>query len=267
MAAQAADRTHYDRLGGDYNRTRGPDPRIARLIEAALGDATSVVNVGAGTGAYESSGRGVVGVEPSAAMIGARPATAAPAVQATAECLPFPDGSFDAGMALLSMHHWHDVSAGLAEMRRVARRQVVLLTWDPGFADALWLTVHYLPRIRERDMVAFPSLELLGAVLGELRVTAVPIPHDCSDGFLGAWWRRPQAYLDPRVRAGISGFARVDLHETDAAMERLRRDLETGEWDLRFGHLRQLEEIDLGYRLVVAELACVRVMKGGADSA
>ncbi len=128
------------------------------------------------------------------------------------------------------MHHWSDVPRGLAEMRRVARKRVVLLTWDPGFDDALWLTLHYVPRIRERDRVVFPPLELLGAALGELRVSPVPITYDCSDGFLGAWWRRPEA------------------------VERLCRDLETGEWDRRFGYLRELEEIDLGYRLVVAEL-------------
>jgi len=244
----------YDDLGEGYRRTRVPDPRIARLIDDALGDAASVVNVGAGTGAYEPSTREVVAVDPSAAMIAARPATAAPAVQASAESLPFANDSFDAALGVLTMHHWSDVPRGLAEMRRVARRRVVLLTWDPDFDDALWLTLNYVPRIRERDREVFPPLELLGAALGELRVSPVPIPHDCSDGFLGAWWRRPEAYLDPKVRAGISGFARIDPDETAEAVERLCRDLETGEWDRRFGYFRELEEIDLGYRLVVVEL-------------
>ena len=250
---QTAGGIDYDNLGEGYRRTRVPDPRIARLIEDVLGDAVSVVNVGAGTGAYEPSAREVTAVEPSATMIAARPAAAAAAVQASAESLPFADDSFDAALGVLTMHHWSDVPAGLAEMRRVARRRLVLLTWDPDFDDALWLTLCYVPRIRERDRVAFPSLELLGAALGEIRVSPVPVPHDCSDGFLGAWWRRPEAYLDPVVRAGISGFARIDPDETAEAMESLRRDLETGEWDRRFGYLRELDEIDLGYRLVVAE--------------
>ncbi len=242
----------YDKLGHAYRRTRVPDPRIARRIDAALGDVVSIVNVGAGTGAYEPAGREVVAVEPSAAMIAARPPEAAPAVEACAESLPFSDRSFDAAMAVLTMHHWSDVTAGLSEMRRVTRRRVVLLTWDPEFSDALWLTVHYLPRIRERDRMAFPSLAQLAGALGEIEVTAVPIPHDCTDGFLGAWWRRPEAYLDPQVRAGISGFARMRPAETAGAMDRLRRDLESGAWDQRFGHLSAVEELDLGYRLVVA---------------
>ena len=156
-------------------------------------------------------------------------------------------------MAVLTVHHWSNVPAGLREMRRVARRCVVLFTWDPQSDDALWLTQQYVPRIRERDRVGFPSLALLSEALGRLRVSVVPIPHDCTDGFLGAFWRRPEAYLNEQVRAGISGFARLSQQETTEAVERLRSDLETGEWERRNGHLRRLEEIDLGYRLIVAE--------------
>lgn len=140
-------------------------------------------------------------------------------------------------------------------MRRVARKRVVLFTWDPEFDDALWLTVRYLPEIRVRDRICFPTRELLAAELGELRVTPVPIPHDCTGGFLGAWWRRPESYLDPAVRASISGFARISREQEEAAMARLRSDLESGEWERLFGHLANVEELDLGYRLVVAELA------------
>lgn len=245
--------SHYDALGAGYRRTRIPDPRIARQIEAAIGDARSVVNVGAGTGAYEPRHLEVVAVEPSAAMIAARPTGAAPAVRAYAESLPFPAHSFDVAFGVLTLHHWRDVDVGLAEMRRVARNRVVLFTWDPEFEDALWLTVQYVPRIRERDRVAFPTMRRLASVLGALTIVPVPIPHDCSDGFLGAWWRRPEAYLDPDVRAGISGFARINPEETADVIRRLRYDLETGEWERRFGHLRNLPELDLGYRLVVAE--------------
>jgi SAM-dependent methyltransferase len=253
MAALTAADMDYDKLGAGYRRTRVPDPRIARLIEDSLGDATSVLNIGAGTGAYEPAGIAVVAVEPSGPLLAARPAGAAPAVQAYAELLPFADGSFDAAMALLTVHHWADMPAGLREMRRAVCRRVVLFTWDPQFDDALWLTQQYVPRIRERDRIGFPSLSLLSELFGQLWVSVVPIPHDCSDGFLGAFWRRPEAYLDEQVRAGISGFARLEEHETAEAMERLRRDLETGEWERRNGYLRRLEEIDLGYRLVVAE--------------
>lgn len=244
----------YDALGAGYRRTRVPDPRIARRINEALGDARSVVNVGAGTGAYEPRHLEVVAVEPSAAMIAARSPGSAPAIKACAESLPFPEASFDVALGVLTLHHWRNLDAGLAEMRRVARRRVVLLTWDPEFDDALWLTVHYVPRIRERDRINYPTMRRLASALGELSVAPVPIPHDCSDGFLGAWWRRPEAYLDPVVRAGISSFSRVAPSEAAAFVERLHRDLETGEWERRFGHLRGLAELDLGYRLVVAEI-------------
>jgi hypothetical protein len=255
MAPRTPAGVDYDELGAGYRRTRAPDSRIALRIDAALGDARFVVNLGAGTGAYEPAGRKLVAVEPSAAMIAARAPATAPAVRAVAEALPFADRSFDAAMGVLTLQHWGDVGGGLAEMRRVTSNRVVLLTWDPEFTDALWLTVHYLPRIRERDRKGYPSMRELASVLGDLQITPVPIPYDCRDGFLGAWWRRPQAYLDPRVRAGISGFARLQPAETAAAMEALARDLESGAWDAQFGHLRTLDELDLGYRLVVSELA------------
>jgi SAM-dependent methyltransferase len=244
--------TDYERVGGLYDRTRRPDPRIAARIHAALGDARTVMNVGAGTGSYEPDDRIVIAVEPSAAMIVGRPEGAAPVVQASAEALPFADGEFDAALGVLTMQHWRDVPAGLAELRRVSRRRVVLLTWDPEFDDALWLTQRYLPRIRAWDRARFPSLGTVAASLGELEVEPLPIPHDCSDGFLGCFWRRPEAYLDPEVRFGMSGFHALDEATTEAGLERLRKDLESGEWEGLFGYLREREEMDLGYRLLVA---------------
>jgi hypothetical protein len=244
--------TDYESVGGHYDRTRHPDPRIAARIHAALGDAGTVVNVGAGTGAYEPADRTVVAVEPTAAMIAARPAGAAPVVKASAEDLPFADGEFDAALGVLTMQHWRDVPAGLAELRRVACRRVVLLTWDPEFDDALWLTRSYFPRIREWDRDRFPTLGAVATALGELRVGTVPIPHDCSDGFLGCFWRRPEAYLEADVRFGMSGFHSLDEVAIEAGLARLRDDLASGEWERRFGHLRELQEMDLGYRLLVA---------------
>jgi hypothetical protein len=244
--------TDYERVGGVYDRTRRPDGRIAARIHAALGDARTVVNVGAGTGAYEPGDRIVVAVEPSAAMIAARPAGAAPVVQASAETLPFADDEFDAALGILTVQHWRRVPTGLAELRRVARRRVVLLTWDPEFDDALWLTQRYFPRIREWDRERFPTLGAIAAGLGELDVDPVPIPYDCSDGFLGCFWRRPEAYLEAEVRFGMSGFHALDEATTVAGLARLRADLAGGEWERRFGYLRELQEMDLGYRLLVA---------------
>ena len=211
-----------------------------------------MVNVGAGTGAYEPEDRPVVAVEPSAAMIAARPSGAAPVVQASAESLPFAAAEFDAGLGILTMQHWQDVPKGLAELRRVARRRIVLLTWDPEFDDALWLTQRYFPQIRAWDRRRFPALAAVAAVLGDLEVVPVPIPHDCSDGFLGCFWRHPEAYLDAEVRFGMSGFHALDEATTEAGVERLRADLVGGEWERRFGHLRGRRELDLGYRLLVA---------------
>lgn len=239
----------YDRIGVGYAAFRRPDPRIARRIEAALGPARSVVNVGAGTGSYEPADRAVVAVEPSAEMVRQRAASAAPAVRGAAEQIPLRDRSVDAALAVLTLHHWTDWRRGLAEMRRVARERVVILTWDawhPGF----WLVQEYFPEIVEADRETFPTLDAMAGVLGPIDVQPVPIPADCSDGFLGAYWRRPALYLDAGVRGAISAFAR--LRDADAKLARLRADLADGSWEARHRDLLALPELDLGYRLVVA---------------
>jgi SAM-dependent methyltransferase len=218
------------------------------MITNALGASRTVVNVGAGTGSYEPRDRDVVAVEPSAEMIVQRPADAAPVIRAPAESLPFDDGAFDAAMAVLTIHHWSDVAAGLREMQRVARR-VVIMTWDPA-SDPFWLTRDYFPEIIAFDRTIFASLDDLRSMLGDLEVITVPIPHDCIDGFLGAYWRRPEAYLDATVRAAISSFARVP--DVERRIERLRADLEAGRWAERNAELMAVEELDVGYRLVVA---------------
>ena len=238
----------YDRIGTGYSAVRRADPRIAALIDAALGEARTVVNVGAGTGSYEPAGRQVTAIEPSAEMIRQRPAHAAPAVQASAEDLPFPDNSFDAAMAVLTVHHWRDQAKGLAELRRVARGRVVVLTFQPGHPGT-WLG-DYLPGLRELDAKQAPPLGLYRRELGEVTIAPVPIPHDCVDGFLYAFWRRPEAYLDPAIRAGSSSFH--VLADVEAGLTRLADDLVSGAWVSRYGHLLELEEYDAGYRLVVA---------------
>jgi SAM-dependent methyltransferase len=236
----------YDTIGVNYAALRRPDPRIAAAIRRALGGARTVVNVGAGAGSYEPEDRDVVAVEPSAAMIAKRPAGAAPALQAIAERLPFADDAFDAAMAVLTVHHWRDVAAGLAEMRRVARGPVVLVTFDP--AARPWLT-DYLPGLAALDDVSMPPMERYCEALGPVRIEPLLIPHDCSDGFLYAYWRRPSAYLDERVRSGSSSFWKIDAA---AGLARLAADLESGIWADRHAALAGLEAYDAGYRLVVA---------------
>lgn len=237
----------YDTIGLNYAQLRRPDPRIAAQIERALGAAQSVLNVGAGTGSYEPAGRAVTALEPSMEMILQRPAGSAPAVQGTAEALPFADASFDAAMAVLTMHHWSDHAKGLAEMRRVSRGPVVVLTFDS--AARPWLT-DYLTQNIALDEAQMPPMADFARWLGPVRIEPVPVPHDCTDGFLYAYWRRPQAYLDPRVRRGSSSFWK--LPGVDQAMQRLSDDLASGEWDRRYGHLRGQETYDAGYRLVIS---------------
>lgn len=240
-------RTSYDTIGVNYSDLRKPDARIEKVISNALGSAETVLNVGAGTGSYEPADRSVTAVEPSAEMIGQRNASAAPAIQGYAENLPFDDNSFDAAMAILTVHHWTDKAKGLREMRRVTRGPVVVLTYDPAFR-AFWL-LDYFPELVALDEGQMPKLSDYGEWLGPVTISPVPIPHDCSDGFLSAYWRRPAAYLDPKVRAAMSSFWKVG--DVSQALARLEKDLESGAWAQRHGELLDLEARDCGYRLVV----------------
>lgn len=238
----------YDSIGVNYAELRRPDPRIAAAIHAALGPAQTVLNVGAGTGSYEPGDRQVTAVEPSVEMIRKRPPGAAPAVRASAEALPFADRSFDAAMAILTLHHWRDIAAGLGEMRRVTRGPVVLLTFDPTARP--WPT-DYLPQLAALDERQFPAMDAYAGWLGPVSIAPVQIPHDCTDGFLYAWWRRPHAYLDPHIRSGSSSFWALD--DVDAGLERLRADLASGAWERRHAGLLDLASYDAGYRLVVTQ--------------
>jgi SAM-dependent methyltransferase len=232
---------------------RREDPRLAGRIRAALGDARSVVHVGAGAGSYEPADLEVTAVEPSGVMRAQRPPGSAPVIDARAEELPFADGSFDAAMAVLSDHHWEDHARGLAELRRIARRRVVVFTWDPRTLADSWLVHDYLPGFARLVPPGY-SLDQMLAALGGGRIESVSIPHDCRDGFLHAYWRRPRAYLDPHVRAGISVFRLLEPDEVADAIARLEADLDSGEWERRNGALLELDELDLGYRIVVTEL-------------
>ena len=240
----------YDLIGGRYAAGRRTDPRIAAPILAALGDARTVLNVGAGSGSYEPRGPRVVAVEPSVVMIAQRPRAAAPAVRAVAEALPFPDGAFDAAMGVLTMHHWADRNRGLAEMRRVAGR-VVLFMRDPRRRPPWWLD-HYFPATARLEAARETQVAELERVLGPMEVIPVPLPGDCADGFNGAYWRRPREILDPAVWGPMSAVSLIPPEERAAGMSRLRADLESGAWERRWGYLLGLAELDLGYSVAVS---------------
>ncbi len=244
----------YDRIGLDYSEIRRADPRIQDAIWTALGDAQTVLNVGAGAGSYEPSDRQVIAVEPSAVMIAQRPPAAAVAIQAVAESLPLGDMSVDATMGIFTMQHWNDVDRGLAEVLRVTRDRIVLLTLDVDVMSRMWLVRDYLPELTDVDRCDFPSIAHLERVLPRSRIETVPVPSDCTDGFCVGLWSRPEAHLDARVRQASSSWHRVPRAAADRAVAQLREDLDSGEWDRRLGHLRTESSLDVGLRLVRAEL-------------
>lgn len=236
----------YDSIGLNYADLRRPDARIAHRIDDALGTARTVLNVGAGTGSYEPANQQVTAVEPSAQMIRHRPPSTVAAIQGCAEDLPFGDNSFDASMAILTIHHWSDQELGVMEMRRVTRGGFVFLTYDSSFRG-FWLT-DYFPALVTLDEGQMPKMTDYEDWLSSVQVSPVPIPHDCTDGFLAGYWRRPAAYLDERVRAAMSSF--WALGDVSEGLERLKADLESGAWQQRYSDLSNLEELDCGYRLV-----------------
>ena len=241
--------TLYDKIGGGYSGQRQSDPRIAAAIKGAVGGCDSILNVGAGTGSYEPASRFVVAVEPSRVMIAQRPVGAAPVVQGRAEALPFPDCSFEAVLGILTVHHWKDQARGLAECARVARTKVVLLTNDFDVCANFWL-FDYFPELLRADRHIFPNIARFEDALGSLETIAVPIPADCRDGFLGAYWKRPSAYLDPIVRESISTFSKIG--NVDSQLARLESDIVSGAWEQPYRSLIGLEALDLGYRILIS---------------
>lgn len=244
----------YDAIGATYATTRREDPRIAALIHAALGDARTVVNVGAGTGSYEPREREVIAVEPSEVMIAQRDSSAPPAIQGGAYPLPFEDGSVDAAMAVLTVHHWDtDQERGVREMRRVARGPVVILTFDAEVSARMWLIADYLPEVAELDRRTCPPPETLARWLGgAVDIRPVPISRDTPDWSLGSFWAHPERVLDARARGSVSGFARMPPEVVDRVVAAVERDLRDGTWEARHGWLRELRHYDAGLRLVVS---------------
>lgn len=242
----------YEVHGSGYARRRQPDPRIAALVHRALGDARTVLNVGAGTGSYEPTDRMVLAVEPSAAMRRQRPPGRLPAVDAAAESLPFDDASVDAAMAILTVHQWSDFEQGLRELRRVSHGPVVIMTSDRTAQHRHWAH-DYAPDLYAAEGHRFPDIDQIRGVLGGTStVTPVPVPLDCTDGFVEAYYGRPEALLDPGVRASQSGWAFIDPARVDRFVAQLRQDLDDGTWDTRYGHLRTQPEFVGSLRIITA---------------
>jgi SAM-dependent methyltransferase len=242
----------YDCLGRSYSVTRRADPHIAAQISLALAGCDGVVNIGAGTGSYEPP-QTVAAIEPSQVMIGQRPTGAAPAISAVAEHLPLRDNCADAALAVLTAHHWTDLAAGIAEMQRIARSRVVILTWDAEvFSEKFWLVSDYLPEAAAADAALAVPVDLLVSLLADPVISALPVPHDCADGFAAAFWRRPEAYLDPAVRAGISMFTKAGKAMVEPGLTRLAADLQSGRWHRENAGLLDLTELDVGYRLITS---------------
>jgi len=241
----------YDRIGNSYPATRRPDQRIAAQIHAALATMSAVLNVGAGTGSYEPP-QTIAAVEPSTMMINQRPPGSAPCIQASAEALPLQDNCVDAAMAVLTVHHWSDLASGIDELHRVTRDRIVVLTWDQTVTRDFWLLHEYLPEAtRISDELSVP-IENLVELLGGAEVQTVPVPHDCTDGFGAAFWRRPAAYLDPTVRAGMSMLAYASEPALAEGLTRLADDLRSGTWHERHSELLMQEQLDAGYRLLIS---------------
>ena len=241
----------YDKIGKGYTNLRVPDRRIASLIHDALGNVKTIANIGAGTGSYEPTDREVIAIEPSSLMLHQYKGRGT-CIQATAESLPLKTNAVDAAMGILTLHHWKDWRQGLAEMFRVSRDVVVLLTHKPDLLD-FWL-LDYFPAIREIDQRLFSAIDEIEKEAADnhwkAKILTVPVPHDCTDGFLGAYWRRPDAYFREDVRRSISTFNLLDADVVHHTLAQLRRDLDSGNWDDKYGHLYDLSDLDIGYRIL-----------------
>lgn len=240
----------YDKIGNNYAVTRQTDPRIAAQLHAELAGATRVVNIGAGTGSYEPGHIEVVAVEPSAVMIAQRKAGSAPVKQAFAEELPFEDKSFSHAMTVLSMHHWQDKPRAFREINRVTTEKFVAITWDPN-SEPFWLTRDYFPEMHAMDREIFPTMAELAESFDDLTVRPLLIPSDCQDGFLVAFWKQPQAYLNPNVRQAMSPFTKIK--NLTVGLEKLEADLASGEWARKNQALLDADYLDVGYRLISAK--------------
>ncbi|QSE98667.1 class I SAM-dependent methyltransferase [Fulvivirga lutea] len=240
---------YYDQIGINYSNLRKPDSRIQSSINKELATAKTVLNIGAGTGSYEPKNKDVIAVEPSEIMIKQRPYDAAPVIKASAENLPFSDKQFDWAIGILTIHHWDDLELGLSEMQRTSHNQL-LFTWDPDH-PGFWMSQDYFPEVLQIDKSIFPAIGKIQRILKNVEVIKVPIPFDCSDGFGSAYWRRPEAYLSSNVRNATSTFNKIK--NTEMGLLKLSRDLQSGFWFKKYGHLLELTEIDLGFCILISK--------------
>jgi SAM-dependent methyltransferase len=242
----------YNAIGGNYSLHRKTDPTIYSLIQKSLAMCETILNVGAGTGCYEPPNC-TLALEPSPTMVAQRPKGSAPCIMGVAENLPLLDQSFDGSLACLTIHHWSDLAAGLAEMCRVTRKRVVLLTWSPQLSPEFWLTRDYMPEIVDVYKPRLPTIEELQRILGDIDVQPVLIPEDCQDAFVGAFWKRPAAFLDPLIQQANSAMAQLDAEVLSRGIDRLRNDLQSGRWSIRNSELQDLTALDVGIRLVIKD--------------
>ncbi len=252
MANAEAERDghRYERIGAGYAQSRQADPRVERQLHDAIGDATSVINIGAGSGNYEPTDRTTIAIEPSPTMLAQRPGIV-PVARAVAEHLPVRDDAFDVATAIFTVHHWTDRAAGLRELGRVARRQVCLV-YDSAITSQMWLADYFQEMATAAWEVDVPDAAALGQHLDVEEVRTLWVPPDCTDGFTGAFWNRPERYLEPAVQAGMSTLSRLEPEERAAGTKRLTEALESGAWDAANGHLRSQDRFDMGYRLVLS---------------
>lgn len=244
----------YDQFGQKYSGQRQTDPRIAQYVNLALAEAKTILNVGAGAGSYEPADKYVIAVEPSMVMRAQRLQNGKmPAINAKADPLPFDDDSFDASMAMVTVHHWPDIAKGLQEMQRVTRGPVIVMTFDPGALDVFW-NADYFPELIAVEKARYSSIGFLKDCLGDdCEVVAIPVPLDCSDGFQEAFYGRPEAFLHQEVRAAQSAWGFLPEGLEDELVKRLADDLKSGGWDQKFGHLRTEPNFTGALRLVISK--------------
>jgi SAM-dependent methyltransferase len=244
---------NYDKFGTEYSSHRQTDQRIAEYVYRELAGAKTILNVGSGAGSYEPTDKYVVAVEPSAAMRQQRSdKNKVPAINAKAGDLPFDNNSFDASMALVTVHHWPDMDKGLKELRRVAKHQVIIMTFDPGQLDNFW-NAEYFPEVIEVERARYPTVDFIKNSLGgHCKIIPVPVPLDCKDGFQEAFYGRPEAFLDKQVRLSQSAWGFIPEDKQEKIIERLKIDLENGTWDNKYGHFRTQAFFTCALRLIVA---------------
>lgn len=256
----------YDSIGQSYSKFRLPDPRIVDTLVnlLQLEPGSLVADIGAGTGNYSRAiaerGFFLYAVEPSSVM--RLQATQHPRVQwltGYAEDIPLPTSSVDSVICILASHHFSNLEKAIREMNRVARSgAIIFLTFDPRVGEKLWV-VDYFPSLWEDAFRVFPPLIDVVAIIEAntqrmVEIFPLMLPHNLTDMFFAAGWRRPESYLNPDVRAGISALSLADASIVETGVNLLKEHLDSGQWDTKYGEILKLEAFDAGYRFLCARL-------------